>query len=320
MDLTPQLLHEAEFREARRGGYDTRDVDEFLERIAVGVQSLHDRLRQALERAEAAEARLASPQAAPARSAESEDLDETLKRTLVLAQRTADAAIREAEELAAQTVATARDEADRLSSEARQISDQLRQSAEEEARRGADEARHRAIAEVTELNSSRDVLRRDVDALTLHIDQQRRRLRLAADSLQRLLDDPAVLREAPVPELHEVEVPEPPVEEPDEVLAADDDELLDDDDGWSSVERPLRADDTAPAERPEPERPLRAPEHVDPLAERDPGDEDYLAELRKAMTDESPLGPREEGDDEEDTGLFDIGRSRRERSRFGRRS
>ena len=44
-------------------------------------------------------------------------------------------------------------------------------------------------------------------------------------------------------------------------------------------------------------RPTRpSTETIDLLAERDAGDDAYLAELRKAMTDESPLGPREEGD------------------------
>ena len=33
------------------------------------------------------------------------------------------------------------------------------------------------------------------------------------------------------------------------------------------------------------------------LADRDADDDAYLAELRKAMTDESPLGPREDDDD-----------------------
>jgi DivIVA domain-containing protein len=40
MELTPQTLHAVEFREARRGGYNTRDVDDFLERVAQGVGSL----------------------------------------------------------------------------------------------------------------------------------------------------------------------------------------------------------------------------------------------------------------------------------------
>ena len=59
----------------------------------------------------------------------------------------------------------------------------------------------------------------------------------------------------------------------------------------------------------------RARETIDLLEERDAGDDAYLAELRKAMTDESPLGPREEGDIDP---LFDSG-SEPSRTRFGRR-
>jgi DivIVA domain-containing protein len=104
MDLTPQSLHSVEFREARRGGYNTRDVDDFIERVAAGAGHLNERLREAQMRAEAAEARLVEHQreieelrrrsAAP----EVSETDETLRRTLVLAQRTADATIKEAKD------------------------------------------------------------------------------------------------------------------------------------------------------------------------------------------------------------------------------
>ena len=57
-----------------------------------------------------------------------------------------------------------------------------------------------------------------------------------------------------------------------------------------------------------------ATEAVDVLAERDADDDAYLAELRKAMTDESPLGPRE--DDE--AAVMDPA-DEPPRSRFGRR-
>ena len=60
---------------------------------------------------------------------------------------------------------------------------------------------------------------------------------------------------------------------------------------------------------------VRAPRPIDLLAERDADDDAYLAELRKAMTDESPLGPREDGDIDP---LFDSG-SEQSRTRFGRR-
>ncbi|HET9612186.1 MAG TPA: DivIVA domain-containing protein, partial [Acidimicrobiales bacterium] len=119
MELTPQTLHAVEFREARRGGYNTRDVDDFIERVAGGVGQLNERVREAQARADAAEARLVEAQreldevrrrpAAPV--PEVSETDETLRRTLVLAQRTADATIKEAKEEANRVLSEAREEA-----------------------------------------------------------------------------------------------------------------------------------------------------------------------------------------------------------------
>ncbi|MDD9371224.1 MAG: pyridoxal-phosphate dependent enzyme, partial [Acidimicrobiales bacterium] len=128
MELTPQTLHAVEFREARRGGYNTRDVDDFIERIAGSVAHLNERVRDAQGRADAAEARLVDmqheveelrrrPQAA-APAPEVSETDETLRRTLVLAQRTADATIKEAKEEANRVLSEAREEAARTRAEA----------------------------------------------------------------------------------------------------------------------------------------------------------------------------------------------------------
>ena len=123
MELTPKLLtDEVDFRVAYRG-YDRDEVDDFLERVAVAVGQLQAQLGEAVERARGADARVqaaqreaeeakrhaaraqstqpapaAVPAAAPVAeppavsSRETEDLNEELRRTLVLAQRTADAA------------------------------------------------------------------------------------------------------------------------------------------------------------------------------------------------------------------------------------
>src|SRR5215218_2519262 len=108
MDVTPQLLHDVEFREAKRNGYNTQDVDEFLERLAVGLERQEAALREARQRADAAAARVADAEQrateAAERASQNSDADDTLKRTLVLAQRTADAAIKEAEEQAGRTL------------------------------------------------------------------------------------------------------------------------------------------------------------------------------------------------------------------------
>src|SRR5918994_730056 len=178
MELTPQMLHAVEFGEARRGGYNTRDVDDFLERVAAGVGQLHERLRDLAARADTAEARLLDTQrqfeelqrrppaaapAAPAPAPRINETDDTLRRTLVLAQRTADATIKEAKQ-----------EAGRLLEEARAEASRARASAQDEALRGADQARASIEAELDGLVSQREALKSDLEVLNRHIDDQRR--------------------------------------------------------------------------------------------------------------------------------------------------
>ncbi|HEV7759933.1 MAG TPA: DivIVA domain-containing protein, partial [Acidimicrobiales bacterium] len=206
MELTPQALHDVEFREARRGGYNTRDVDDFLERVAVGIGQLQDRLREAYHRAEAAEGRLAdmqrqlddlqrrgvpAPHDAPPSpvspvSVGGGDADETLRRTLVLAQRTADATIKEA-----------KDEAGRLLDDAREEAAHTRAAAETEAMRDAQ-------AEVDHLLEAREALLHDIDMLERHVDEQRGLVKGSVDELQRLLDDPTALNVTSAPSITDV--------------------------------------------------------------------------------------------------------------------
>src|SRR4029450_2619739 len=98
MDRTTELLDNAAFREAKRNGYNTQDVDEFIEQVKAEYGTHEAMVRDARQRAEAAEARVAEAEhrakEAAERAAATSDADETLKRTLVLAQRTADAAIK----------------------------------------------------------------------------------------------------------------------------------------------------------------------------------------------------------------------------------
>jgi DivIVA domain-containing protein len=204
MELTPQTLHAVEFREARRGGYNTRDVDDFIERVAAGVGHLNERVREAQARAEAADARVVEAQrevdelrrrpAAAAPVPEVSETDETLRRTLVLAQRTADATVKEAKE-----------EANRVLSEAREEAARTRAEAEAEARRGAEAARVAAQTEVESLLADRGKLKADIDALTRRMEEQRNQLRAGVDEMQRLLDDPAGLKPLGVPSLADVE-------------------------------------------------------------------------------------------------------------------
>src|SRR5918996_622054 len=214
MELTPQTLHAVEFREARRGGYNTRDVDDFLERVAAGVGQLHERLRDLAARADTAEARLLDTQrqfeelqrrppaaapAAPAPAPRINETDDTLRRTLVLAQRTADATIKEA-----------RQEATRLLEEARAEASRTRASAEDEARRGAEQARVSVEAELDDLVGQRDALKADVDAMHRHLDDQRQRIRAGIDELRRIVEDDGQLTPSPAPPLADVDRPAAP--------------------------------------------------------------------------------------------------------------
>ncbi len=85
MDVSPEVLRDVEFREQWRG-YSPDEVDSYLERLAMVVEQLEERLRAADERAARAEQR----------AQEASGAERDLRRTLVLAQRTADAAVEEA--------------------------------------------------------------------------------------------------------------------------------------------------------------------------------------------------------------------------------
>lgn len=202
MEVTPQLLKEVEFAERWRG-YDPGEVDEFLERLGAGVAELRQRLQEAEARAEAAERRAAAAEARAAHGpGETADV-ETIQRTLLLAQRTADAAIHDAEQQAARTVAVAEERASAMLAEA-----------EAEARRTVEGARQRLQSEVTSLEQAREALQGDVALLERHLEDARQRLRVSLRDLQEVLDHPELLRTPAPPQLSGVTVEraaEPPV-------------------------------------------------------------------------------------------------------------
>jgi DivIVA domain-containing protein len=126
MEVAPKLLREVEFPEKLRG-YHPDHVDEFLEQVAVGIEQLQERLRQAIERAEKAEQRAEKAEAQLAASGGEDDL---LRRTLVLAQKTADMAIAEANERARAILEEAEQRAEKLLAEAQARAQALLSQAE----------------------------------------------------------------------------------------------------------------------------------------------------------------------------------------------
>jgi DivIVA domain-containing protein len=142
-------VREATFREKMRG-YHPADVDAFLDQVAFAFDELESRLTDAEER---------STRAAGEAAVAVAD-DETVKRTLTLAQRTAELAITEAERQAAAMVESAQAEAQRLV-----------QLAESEAAEVRERERSKLLAEITHLDSARAIAAEDLDTL----EQRRRR-------------------------------------------------------------------------------------------------------------------------------------------------
>jgi cell division initiation protein len=119
MEISGQVLRDVEFV-TRLRGYDTDEVDEFLERVAVSIDGLKAQLGAIREK--------------PERNEGPELDDESLRRTLVLAQRTADLAVREAREEAATLLEDAREEAAALTATTREEAGRVRSDAERDAR------------------------------------------------------------------------------------------------------------------------------------------------------------------------------------------
>ena len=192
MDLTPQTLREVEFREKLRG-YHPDDVDDFLEEVAVAVGQILTRLQAAESGLPPAPAPVAAwtdvkpaapvpapvPAAVVAEPVPAADAptSDTLRRTLLLAQRTADLAISEAESSARQIVEHAEAEAARIKAEA-----QLAVSAM------MDEATARTEGMVGDLEAKRANLEREIASLHTWASQHRDRIREALNDQIRSLD------------------------------------------------------------------------------------------------------------------------------------
>lgn len=194
------MLSTVEFTEARRGA-DRNEVASFLREVARGVAGLERQITDANARAEMAEQRLREAGG-----------DEELRRTLVMAQRTADATLadarNEAEKLtvaanerAARILAEADAESAAMRAEAEAIraneitrasrsTEELLADAESEVRRSADELRAHLQQQNLALSERRALLLEDVRALEQHVESQRRRLESAITTLQFLVDSP----------------------------------------------------------------------------------------------------------------------------------
>ncbi len=234
----PEIRFEDELR-----GYSKSQVDRVLETLAPladEVEALQSRLSEAETRAASAEARLVeqtdrvdsisepapAPDAAPAPQTPA-DFDETLRNTLLLAQRTADQTVRDATQQAEQIRSDANAEVEGLVAAGQREADELRAQNEadraqldaelvaerterlEAIRADADERLARIEAELTEahegqrqalldqiaeLEQHRDLLSADVERFEAHLADRREAVRLALGELEQLVEGDVGLR------------------------------------------------------------------------------------------------------------------------------
>ena len=298
MDLSPKLLTEVEFPEQWRG-YNQNQVDEFLERVAAGIGELQRQLAEALERAATAERRLLD------RSDEDE-----IRRTLVLAQRTASA-----------TVDEAKTEAARVVGEAEERARSLIEVAEAEAASLQSEIAERRRTELGGLAQQRAALERDIDSLRQFVDAERSRLaeelRLQLASLEGsyVVHASPALAELPRHDLDDVDDlddlddaqpvdrrDEPAASGPVDATAAEAanapassvDELRDAREELADALRQAGVE-PLPIDEAPPSAPADADDDEADVRWRDAEHEDdpFLAELRRAVVDDEPLGPRD---------------------------
>jgi cell division initiation protein len=186
-------LRTVEFRQTLRG-YHIDDVDEYLERVAVEAEALQEQLRQANERVRQAADRIAhlekaveessaarpAPAPAPA-AAQGEDhevlTDDTLQRTLLLAQKFVDQTKAEAEAAARSTVSKAEEHARNMLTEA-----------EARARAVTADTERKLREEVGRLEGLRTKLNEDVEKMSHHLESERTRLRSALGDMLTWID------------------------------------------------------------------------------------------------------------------------------------
>jgi DivIVA domain-containing protein len=185
-------LRTVEFRLGLKG-YNVDEVDEYLDRAAQEAEALQEHVRQLNERLRQASDRIvqlekdkrtAPSEGEPAEvaaAAPSNDAglsDETLQRTLVLAQKFVDQTKRESEAEAAAIVARAEDTARAAVAAAEQAAATLQAESQTKLRE-----------EVARLEATRTELATDVESMARHLESERNRLRGALSDILKWVDE-----------------------------------------------------------------------------------------------------------------------------------
>jgi DivIVA domain-containing protein len=196
MDMSPQRIRAAEFNIVRKG-LDPGQVRSFLDEVADELEHAQNQSAAMEARARAAVARLqeaGEERAAPQPSTDdgepsvTADQADAISKTLLLAQRTADATIADARAEADRILGEARAEADATIDSTRELSSKLVADARDEARRSGEAERLEVAGEVDALIARREFLLSDVDHLERFLADQRARLRDAAADISAIVD------------------------------------------------------------------------------------------------------------------------------------
>lgn len=182
-------IRTVEFRQALRG-YNIDDVDEYLEQVAVEVDTAFEQIRQLsdqlnqsnaraaqLESHAASQVQQASAHVAAAADALNGETLESLQRTLLMAQKFVDQAHAEAQEQARSTVAAAEQQAGSTVTAAEQRAREMLASAEAEAKKIVAETEGRMKSEIARLEQVRARLAGEVEMVARYLDGERGRLR-----------------------------------------------------------------------------------------------------------------------------------------------
>jgi DivIVA domain-containing protein len=186
-------LRTVEFRLGLKG-YNVDEVDEYLDRAAQEAEGLQEHVRQLNERLRQASERIsqlerekraapveASEAAAPVAAAAATDTslsDETLQRTLLLAQKFVDQTKRESEAEAAAIISQAEETARGSIAAAEATAAQMQAESNKKLRE-----------EVIRLESTRTELATDVESMARHLESERNRLRGALSDILKWVDE-----------------------------------------------------------------------------------------------------------------------------------
>ncbi|MCU1458959.1 MAG: DivIVA protein [Actinomycetia bacterium] len=218
MDVSPRELRDIEIGSEFRG-YNRDEVDELLERAATTIEGLTDRVLQLTDRINAlgSAAPTATASEAPAAAKAAEPIGATvppppqpaappvsdggdlIQRTLLLAQKTADDTVAEAEEHARKVRADADAHA------AAVVGD-----AEARARTIQDEHKAKLEHEVIDLSGRRDALLADIDTLSTYDENFRAKIRVAIEADLAAISERPAPDPGPRPGIHQIQIPSPP--------------------------------------------------------------------------------------------------------------